>query len=161
MKTKKLAFILLLSLFISTASFSSATFSSIGSHSIPNRLMITSQEDISMIMITNNLELAEQSSSGVGTRSDPYIIEGLSINARYCLLITGTTAFFTIRDSEFIDYPSSRGGGAVVTLDQVSHGTIENCYVRGGEIAISISRSTDCSITVSYTHLTLPTTPYV
>ena len=150
MKTKRLAFILLLSLFVATVSFSYAPPMFTDYSNEPNRLMTISQLD-EPIIITNNAELAQQSISGVGTRSDPYIIEGKRINAlefppQYCLTIQDTTAFFVVRDSEFIYYPPERGGIHVVRFVNVQHGTIENCYVHGGEVGISFFNSTDCTI---------------
>ncbi|MCJ7817634.1 MAG: hypothetical protein MUP60_02180, partial [Candidatus Thorarchaeota archaeon] len=145
MKTKRLTFILLLSLFVATVSFSYSPplFTDYSIES--KRLMTLSQLD-EPIIITNNAELAQQSISGVGTRSDPYIVEGKRINSEFCLRIQDTTAFFVIRDSEFIYYPPERGGIHVVRFVNVQHGTIENCYVRGGEVGISFYNSTDCAI---------------
>jgi len=98
------------------------------------------------IVITNNAELAALSSGGVGTRSDPYIIEELDIESINCLTITDTTAFFVIRNSVFTHYSGGVGGVQTVSFSQVEHGTIESCYIRGGDIAISILESTDCAI---------------
>ena len=144
-KTKRLAFVLLLSLFVATVGISYSPQLFTDSSNEPKRLMTISQLD-EPITITTNAELAQQSSSGVGTRSDPYIIEGKRINALYCLTIQNTTAFFIIRDSEFIYYPPGRGGIHVVRFINVQHGTIEDCYVRGGEVGISLSNSNDCTI---------------
>ncbi len=100
MKSKLLAFLLALSLFVTVVSFSSPTLSIFEESRNPNRIPSISQLD-SPIEISNNAELAQNSSSGVGTRNDPYIIEGLSINAMNALYIHNTTAFFVVRDSEF------------------------------------------------------------
>ena len=147
MKGKLLAFLLVLSLFVTLVSFSSPTLSFFEESKGPTRILTLSQLD-SPIEIGSNAELAQQSSAGVGTRNDPYIIEGKNINGRTCLYIQNTTAFFVIRDSEFTfdtigpDY----GETAVVYFNRVEHGKIENCYVRGGDVAIEIRSSVDCSI---------------
>jgi len=104
--------------------------------------MTSSQLD-DPIQITNNAELAEQSSSGVGTRSDPYIIEDKMIDSAYSIQVSGTSAFFVIRDSEFVHYPGTR---PVIEFVNVENGIIENCYVRGGNVGISFRDVTDCSI---------------
>jgi len=98
------------------------------------------------IVITNNAELAAFSSDGVGTRSDPYVIEGLDVESINCLSISDTTAFFVIRNSVFTHYPGGVGSSNTVSFTQVEHGTIESCYIRGGDVAIFISESNDCSV---------------
>lgn len=147
MRSKLLAFLLALSLFVTVMSFSSPTLSIYEESRSPNRIPSISQLD-SPIEISNNAELAQQSSSGVGTRNDPYIIEGFSINEMNALYIHNTTAFFVVRDSEFIfdswDLSGTEQFG--IRFEFVEHGTIENCYVRGGEIAIELLSSIDCSI---------------
>jgi len=147
LKSKLLAFLLALSLFVAVVSFSSPTLSIFEESRSPNRIPSISQLD-SPIEISNNAELAQNSSSGVGTRNDPYIIEGLSINAMNALYIHDTTAFFIVRDSEFIADPRQISGvdQFAVRFERVEHGIIENCYVRGGNVAIEIRTSVDCSI---------------
>lgn len=145
MKNERLTFILLLSLFVVTVSFSYTPQVFTGNLIEPKQILSISQLD-PPITITSNAELAQESSSGVGTRSDPYIIEGKRITDLYCLTIQDTTAFFIVRDSEFIYYPPGRGGMHVVRFINVQHGTIENCYVRGDEVGISFSNSIDCTI---------------
>lgn len=147
MKGKLLAFLVVLSLFVTLVSVGNPAHSFVDEPRGPTRILNTSQTD-PRIVISSNAELAEQSSSGVGTRSDPYIIEGKIINASTCVDISGTTAFFVIRDSEFIHDPSEfvPGETSSIRLFQVEHGIIENCYIRGGDVAIEIRGSTDCSI---------------
>ncbi|MGY5860633.1 MAG: right-handed parallel beta-helix repeat-containing protein [Candidatus Thorarchaeota archaeon] len=145
MKTKRIAFILILAIFVMTASVSNSPNLSSDYQDGAVHLMITGQLN-DPIEITNNVELAERSSSGVGTRSDPYILEDLTINSTHCLQIRNTNAFFTIRDSTFTYYPTTRGGIYVVDFVNVEHGTIENCYIRGGDVGISFRNAIDCTI---------------
>ncbi|MHA1614537.1 MAG: right-handed parallel beta-helix repeat-containing protein [Candidatus Thorarchaeota archaeon] len=147
MKGKLLAFLIVLSLFVTVVSVGNPADSFVEEPRGPTRILNTSQTD-SRIVISSNAELAEQSSAGVGTRSDPYIIEGKIINASTCVYIYDTTAFFVIRDSEFI-YDTSEfvpGETSSILLLRVEHGIIENCYIRGGDVGIEIRGSTDCSI---------------
>ncbi len=147
MKSKLLAFILILSLFVTVASIGHPVHSFAEEAKGPTRILNTSQTD-SQIVISSNAELAEQSSAGVGTRNDPYIIEGKIINASTCVNIYDTTAFFVVRDSEFIHDESEEVYGETpsIRLFQVENGIIENCHIRGGDVAIQIRESTDCSI---------------
>ena len=136
-----------MSLFVTVVSIRHPAHSLVEEPRGPTRILNTSQTD-SRIVISSNIELAEQSSAGVGTRSDPYIIEGKTINASTCVNIYDTTAFFVIRDSEFIHDASEYvyGERSTIRLFQVEHGIIENCHIRGGDIGIEIRASTDCSI---------------
>ncbi len=147
MKGKLLAFLIVLSLFVTVVSVGNPAHSFVEEPGGPTRILNTSQTD-PRIVISSNAELAEQSSSGVGTRNDPYIIEGKIINASTCVYIYDTTAFFVIRDSEFI-YDTSEfvpGETSSILLLRVKHGIIENCHIRGGDVGIEIRNSTDCSI---------------
>ena len=109
--------------------------------------MITSQVD-TPIEIGSNTELAILATAGVGTRSDPYIIEGKTITGTNCVFIHDTTSSFILRNSEFI-YDSSTvtgTGTSVVRFQNIEDGLIENCYVRGGDIAIELRSVTNCTI---------------
>ncbi len=148
MKGKLLAFLLILSLFVTVVGIGNLAHLYVDKPNEPTRILNTSQTD-SRIVIYNNVELAEQSSAGVGTRSDPYIIEGKTINSSInCISIYDTTAFFVIRDSEFIleESESEYGERSAISFLHVEHGTIENCYIRGGNVAIDFQGVTDCSI---------------
>jgi len=146
-KGKLLAFLLILSLFVTVVSIGHPAHSFAEEARGPIRILNTSQTD-PRIDISSNAQLAEQSSAGVGTRSDPYIIEGKIINASNCINIYDTTAFFIIRDSEFIHDTSEFAEGAIPNIRflQVEHGIIENCYIQGGDIAIEMRASANCSI---------------
>lgn len=147
MKGKLLAFLLVLFLFVTVVSIRETVNLSDDAPNEPTRILNTSQTD-PRIVISGNAELAEQSSAGVGTRSDPYIIEGKTINASNCVNIYDTTAFFVIRDSEFIHDATEfvHGETSSVLFFNVENGIIENCNIRGGDVSIEIRRSTDCSI---------------
>ncbi|TFH03230.1 MAG: hypothetical protein E4H14_16955, partial [Candidatus Thorarchaeota archaeon] len=93
MNINRLAFCLLLILIVSSLSLSSTTYSYSIISGKPTRTMISSQVDIP-IEIGSNAELAQQSTAGVGTRSNPYIIEGKIISARGCVYIHDTTSSF-------------------------------------------------------------------
>ena len=152
MKVQRIVAILLLSLCLIPASCLTA-ISTFTTKPITSVLAIPSQEFDDPIAINNNVELAALSSEGVGTRNDPYIIEGLDINSANCLTITETTAFFVIRNSVFTtQFYGGVGGIQAVSFIQVEHGSIESCFVRGGDSAISVSASSDCSIIDSMTY---------
>ena len=69
MKGKLLAFLLVLSLFVTVVSIRNPAHSFVEEPTGPTRILNTSQTD-SRIEISSNAELAEQSSAGVGTRSE-------------------------------------------------------------------------------------------
>lgn len=145
MKTKRLTFMLVLAILVLTASVSNSPNLSSDYSGDVTRLMTTSQYEQS-IEITSNAELAEQSSSGVGTRNDPYIIENKVINAIDCVRISDTNAFFVIRNSEFSNGPYDIPGLTIIEFVNVEHGAIENCYIHGGEVGISFSGVSDCHV---------------
>ncbi|TFG99979.1 MAG: hypothetical protein E4H14_20050 [Candidatus Thorarchaeota archaeon] len=147
MNINRLAFSLLLILIVSSLNFSSTTYSNSIISSKPIRTLITSQVD-TPIEIGTNAELAQQSTAGVGTRSNPYIIEGKIISGRGCVYIHDTTSSFIIRDSEFTFDPTliAGTGTSVILFEHIEDGVIENCYVRGGDIAIELRGSDNCVI---------------
>ena len=147
MKNNRLAFSLLLLLFVSALGFGSTTHSFSINSNQSTRTMIVSQVDVP-IEIGSNAELAQLSSAGVGTRNDPYIIEGKMITGRNCVYIHDTTSSFILRDSEFTFNATviTGTGTSVIRLENVEDAVIENCYVRGGDIAIELRVATNCSI---------------
>ena len=147
MNNNRLAFSLLLILFVSSLGFSSAAHSFSITSSQSTQIMITSQAN-SPIEIGSNAELAQFSSSGVGTRREPYIIEGQVIRGMNCVYIHDTTSSFILRDSEFtFDSTVTAGiGTSVIRLENVEDALIENCYVRGGDIAIELRAVANSSI---------------
>ena len=144
-KGKLLTLVLILALLIATASMTSPTHS-MNNQSIDSSQSFSQSQSDDAIEINGNPELAQMSSSGVGTRSDPYIIEGKTIHSVYCLTIRDTTAFFVIRNSEFIDISGGQVDSLVIRLESVAHGTIENCVVNGGDVGITITNSRDCTV---------------
>jgi parallel beta-helix repeat protein len=95
------------------------------------------------ITIVGNVELSQSSTGGVGTRSDPYLISGRTItSSTSCISIQDTTAFFVVRDCDL----KSERGVPVVAFNNVENGMIENCYITGGTIGVSLTSSTDCVI---------------
>jgi parallel beta-helix repeat protein len=97
------------------------------------------------IVIDGNTQLAQRSSGGVGTRTDPYLIEGLDIrvSSGSCITIQDTTSFFVI--SHCVLSSDSRQDD-IIGFYAVENGIIENCYVKGGIIGARFSFCTNCSI---------------
>ncbi|MDH4214185.1 MAG: right-handed parallel beta-helix repeat-containing protein [Candidatus Thorarchaeota archaeon] len=96
------------------------------------------------ILIIGNSELSQSSSGGVGTRSEPYLISGLTISSTgTCISIQDTTAFFIILDC---DLESTTRTVSVVIFNNVEHGIIENCYIEGGLNGAYLLLSTDCTV---------------
>jgi parallel beta-helix repeat protein len=94
------------------------------------------------ITVIGNTELSQISSGGVGTRSEPYLISGLTIiSAGTCINIQNTTAFFAIQNCNL---ESTVGTEPVIQLSRVENGLIQNCYVRGGSSGASLQLSVDC-----------------
>lgn len=111
----------------------------------PKSVILSQSDD--PIVIGSNPELAQFSTGGVGTRSDPYLIGGKNIlSSGTCIVIRDTTAFFKIIDCELecetILVP-------VIQLSNVENGFVEDCYVRGGYSGIEIRNSIDCGISSS------------
>lgn len=150
-KTKRFAFIIVLAVFVIFASISKSPTSNSEYPSNSIRLLTTSQSD-GAIEMTSNAEMAQESSSGVGTRNDPYIIENKVINSLDCVRISNTDAFFVIRNSEFSNGLYDNPGIVIIEFVNVEHGTIENCYIHGGDIGISFRGATDCHIVNSETY---------
>ena len=69
--------------------------------------------------------------SGSGSQSDPYIIEGLTINYLYdAITISSTTKYFVIRDCQI------KAGQYGVSLSTLSNGKVENCVFTDCGLAI-------------------------
>jgi parallel beta-helix repeat protein len=115
-------------------------------NSVRTRQLITPCQIVSSIEITSNAELAEDSSSGVGTRNDPYIIENKVIDSLDCVRISNTNAFFIIRNSRFSNGLYDNPGIVIIDFVNVEHGKIENCYIHGGEVGVSFRAVRDCHV---------------
>jgi parallel beta-helix repeat protein len=70
------------------------------------------------------------------------------LRGRNCIYIHDTTSSFILRDSQFIfDLTvTSEIGSSVIRLENIEDGVIENCYIRGGDIAIELRGATNCVI---------------
>jgi len=96
------------------------------------------------ITIIGNIELSQRSSGGVGTRSDPYLISGLTIiSAGISIDIQNTTAFFAIRNCNL---ESRLVAEPVILLSNVENGLIQNCSLTGGSSGAYLLLSADCTI---------------
>lgn len=91
------------------------------------------------IRINNNSDFASNATSGNGSIGNPWVIENLSIDGSvfgYCLYIGNTTDNFLIQNCELHNvstaYPGPYAPGAVLVLNNVSHGIfINNSASRG------------------------------
>jgi parallel beta-helix repeat protein len=97
------------------------------------------------IVIDGNTQLAQQSTGGAGTQSDPYLIEGLNIrvSSGSCITIQDTTSFFVISNCVL---SSDSQQDDIIGFYAVENGAIENCYVKGGNIGVRFSFCANCSI---------------
>ena len=96
------------------------------------------------ILIVGNAELSQQSRGGVGTRSDPYILSGLTkVTSGSCIYVRDTTAFFVIKDS---DLECTGTLSPVISFHGVENGIIEGCYLRGGLSGAQFAFCVDCTI---------------
>jgi parallel beta-helix repeat protein len=111
------------------------------------------------IVITSNADFALLGASGVGTRSDPYILENLNIaSEEICIEVTGTTAYFVIRNSklltgyqrvEHMPVMSDISNFPAILFQNVENGKVVQCEISGSESGIQIFNSLDCSVTES------------
>ena len=104
------------------------------------------------LVILSNSEIARISISGVGTRSDPYILDAREIDiAGTCVHIENTTAFFVLQGGEYTVEQSFPSQYSAILLNGVRHGTIKDCHTSGGEFGIQLQNTQDCSIISSIT----------
>jgi len=111
---------------------------------------IPSQNDDPLVIVGNH-ELAEISSAGVGTRSDPYIIQGRTIQSSgTCIRVEDTTAFFIINGGEYTPLMDvtviTQLPEPGIIFNGVAHGTIRNCRVFRASIGINLIDVRDCVI---------------
>ncbi|MEM3738554.1 MAG: NosD domain-containing protein, partial [Thermoplasmata archaeon] len=83
---------------------------------------------------------------GSGTQSDPYIIEGWEIDANggsYGIWIENTTAYFVIRNCNVYGATDwwNLPGGAGITLNNVTHGTLDSNKCNNSLCGIYLYRS--------------------
>ena len=121
----------------------------------PERNMDHEQEiaytDVYGLNIGSNANLADWSSGGTGTETDPYILEDykflpgyLAGQHIYCLRIIGTTAHFVIRDclADGVSWDSYEA----IQLWGVHNGRIENTIIREGKHGIYLRDSSNIVI---------------
>jgi parallel beta-helix repeat protein len=97
------------------------------------------------IIIEGNTQLAQQSTSGIGTRSNPYLITRLNIKVSSggCITIRNTTSFFMLSTCVF---SSGNQQDPIISLYNVENGVIEKCYPTGGSSGVQFVLCTNCSI---------------
>jgi len=92
--------------------------------------------------------------TGNGTKEDPYIIEGISINSNFsgpCLSILDSAEFFIIRNSSF-SYGAhkrftGRNSNAGIYMEKAENGVIDNCTFFHNRHGISILEAERLNIT--------------
>jgi len=98
------------------------------------------------IIINNNANFSSQGWPGSGISGDPYVIEGLEINAyQVCINITDITVYFEIRNCMILSGGVSSFDGIV--LDNVTHGSIIGCIVERHYMGITVQDSPGCILT--------------
>ncbi|HUY01294.1 MAG TPA: right-handed parallel beta-helix repeat-containing protein [Candidatus Deferrimicrobium sp.] len=84
--------------------------------------------------INGNNQLKSAASSGNGTLDDPYIIKDLIktavVSTDFPIYIQNTDQYFILKNS------TASGGAQAITLDNVVHGTIENCTAKNSPYGI-------------------------
>lgn len=111
----------------------------------PVRSILNSEVESESLTITNNADFALVGATGVGTRSDPYIIDNLQISlSETCISIQNTTAFFVISNCRF--QTRTQTLTPAVMLSNVENGRVENCEFVQGVSGITLYNSIDCLI---------------
>jgi parallel beta-helix repeat protein len=82
------------------------------------------------IYLFSDQDIANRSSSGSGTASDPYVIENLEITLSNAqgIMVSTTTAHFVLRHLKFV------GAGDAIWLTGVANASIENCSFVSGNV---------------------------
>jgi hypothetical protein len=103
-----------------------------------------SQQTSGPIEIDSNSDFAVLSNTGVGTRTDPYVIDGLVISTSSgpCINVTDTTAYFIISNCIL----ESGSDDPVILFDNVENGQVILCEIKGGASGVEFLNSLDCSI---------------
>jgi len=98
------------------------------------------------ITINNNANFSSQGWPGSGISGDPYVIEGLEIDAfGVCINITNTTVYFEVRNCLIRSGSVSSFDGIV--LDNATHGSIIGCIVERHYMGITVQDSPGCILT--------------
>ncbi len=96
-----------------------------------------SQINHSVINITSDDDFVNQGWTGSGTEEDPFVIQGLRIQATdWCIRVENTRSHFRIVDCEFSPVDGTHRGGVGVMLRNVSNAVIESCKMTGLGLAI-------------------------
>lgn len=102
--------------------------------------------DRATILIEGNSQFTAENgvSAGSGTASDPYIIEGLSIDSRWGngIEIRNTTASFIIRNCTILGSSDYHG----IFLNGTSNGAVVGCTLTGNIFGVFLYRSYHCTI---------------
>lgn len=101
------------------------------------------------IIITSNADFAAVSSGGNGQPGNPYIIENFEITTNYAepfqgISITGTNAYFKIRNCEIDNFDKTRDG---IYLNYVQNGVIEDNIIFDNRHGIYVKNSGNINIT--------------
>ncbi|MHA2253274.1 MAG: right-handed parallel beta-helix repeat-containing protein [Candidatus Kariarchaeaceae archaeon] len=107
---------------------------------------ISSYNETGDIRIFNNATLASYASSGIGSKSNPYILENYNVttNANEPLYISSTSAYAIIRNNIFDNIDGSSNYG--VFLWSTNHITLQNNTIRRAETGIYSSSSNDTKL---------------
>lgn len=109
--------------------------------------IISQYQTSAPINISSNSEFVTAGASGVGTRSDPYVLENLSISSSgTCISVRNTNAYFIIYNSIL----ESGNNEPAIQFDNVEHGQIILSEISKGlttsTSGIQISDSQDISV---------------
>ena len=105
------------------------------------------------ILITSDEDFETQGWSGSGSVNEPYVIEGISVNAArggHCIEIRNTTVNFIVRNCYLSHYGDEWVGGTHastgVRLFNSTHGTIENNTFETNGIGVYILASNNTQV---------------
>jgi parallel beta-helix repeat protein len=110
--------------------------------------VISEYQTSAPIEISTDLDFLTLGASGVGTRSDPYVIGNLAISATgTCIYVHDTIAFFIIYNCIL----ESEDNEPVIQFDNVENGQVLLCEISGGASSseasgINFLNSRDCSV---------------
>jgi len=104
----------------------------------------SSYETHESIKIVSNVDFSLQGWPGNGSSVNPYVIEGLEIDGftTECVYIESTDVYFIIRNCRFEAHWDKNG----VTLNSVTHATIENCIIQDCSAGVKLYESPYCTI---------------
>jgi len=104
---------------------------------------VAQQQSFDPIHITGNSDFELYGATGLGTPSDPYRFENLSITSNIsCIVVEGTTAHFSISNSRL----ESTGVLGAILFSNVENGKVEDCEIVKAANGITIIDSLYCTI---------------